>query len=202
VKVIQEWPGRNAEDVPSQIRYTSTDASEYKWGYEASFKGRRDPTAQEIISWFKLLLQNKEWVVSPGDAINTNFPQDDRTSPAKKSAEIIKSLGITPEKVVTDYLKALRECLLDVFVKTYGKESGQNPKVKYVLTIPAIWNDSAKSQMVNAAQAAGFGRHRVDFSLIGEPESAAAYTLHVMQPSNLKVSAYVGARLHIRFDTN
>jgi hypothetical protein len=42
--------------------------------------------------------------------------------------------------------------------------------------------------MVQAAQKAGFGSHRVNFNLVSEPESAAAYTLKAIQPNDLNVS--------------
>jgi hypothetical protein len=42
--------------------------------------------------------------------------------------------------------------------------------------------------MVQAAKAAGYGNHRVDFNLVSEPEAAAAYALKVIQPNNLNVS--------------
>jgi hypothetical protein len=61
-------------------------------------------------------------------------------------------------------------------------------KVEYILTVPAIWTDAAKSHMIKAAEDAGFGAHRVDFHLVSEPESAASYTLKAIQPNNLSVS--------------
>ncbi|CCX17465.1 Protein of unknown function [Pyronema omphalodes CBS 100304] len=41
--------------------------------------------------------------------------------------------------------------------------------------------------MIKATEKAGFGSHRVNFILVSEPESAAAYTLQ-HQPNILNVS--------------
>ena len=63
----------------------------------------------------------------------------------------------------------------------------RNAEIEYVLTVPAIWTDSAKDLMVKAATSAGFGKHRVNFNLVSEPEAAAAYTLRAIQPNDLNV---------------
>lgn len=68
----------------------------------------------------------------------------------------------------------------------YISDLVQDSKVEYILTIPAIWSDSAKALMVKAAENAGFGSHQVDFNLISELECAAAYTLKETGPNNLK----------------
>ena len=63
----------------------------------------------------------------------------------------------------------------------------RNAEIEYVLTVPAIWTDSAKDLMVKAAINAGFGKHRRNFNLVSEPEAAAAYTLRAIQPNDLDV---------------
>lgn len=59
-------------------------------------------------------------------------------------------------------------------------------KVQFVLTVPAVWSDSAKDATLKAAEKAGMG-NRHDLKLISEPEAAAVYTLKAIQPNHLKV---------------
>lgn len=59
-------------------------------------------------------------------------------------------------------------------------------KVEFVLTVPAVWSDSAKNATLQAAERAGMG-NRHDLKLISEPEAAAIYTLKAIQPNHLKV---------------
>lgn len=63
----------------------------------------------------------------------------------------------------------------------------ESSKITYILTVPAIWSDSARNLMIQAAERAGYGSHRVNFNFVSEPEAAAAYTLKVVQPNNLKL---------------
>jgi hypothetical protein len=203
VKILQEWPVKNDENVPSVLRYFVDTPRDYQWGFETS-KVLRNRNVSEALSWFKLLLQYKDGTIPGPPRIGKSAPtaarplpgrasqnQHTDTSPAKHSAGIINVLGLTPERVVTDYLKGLQGCIRNVLIQTYGRECVDTSKVKYVLTIPAIWSDSAKGLMVKAAQDAGFGIHRTDFTLIGEPEAAAAYTLNVVPPNRLNVRASV-----------
>jgi len=59
-------------------------------------------------------------------------------------------------------------------------------KVQFVLTVPAVWSDSAKNATLQAAERAGMGNIH-DLKLISEPEAAAVYTLRAIQPNHLKV---------------
>ncbi|KAF8249243.1 actin-like ATPase domain-containing protein [Wilcoxina mikolae CBS 423.85] len=107
------------------------------------------------------------------------------TTPARKTAQKLQQLGIPVVTVVKDFLSAIRQTTIQEIEKTYGNDWVRRSKIQYVLTVPAIWSDAAKSLMVQAAEGAGFGTHRVDFSLVGEPEAAAAHTLHTIQPNHL-----------------
>lgn len=49
--------------------------------------------------------------------------------------------------------------------------------VEYILTVPAVWSDKARSQMVDAARRAGMER----VGLVGEPEAAAEYALRSVE---------------------
>ena len=59
-------------------------------------------------------------------------------------------------------------------------------RVEFVLTVPAVWSDSAKDATLKAAEQAGLG-NRHELKLISEPEAAAVYTLKAIQPNHLKI---------------
>ena len=108
-------------------------------------------------------------------------------TPAQSTVFKLCQSNLTPVAVVTDFLAAVRETALASIEGTYGSEWTRAVRKEYVLTVPAMWTDAAKSHMVKAAHDAGFGVHRADFNLISEPEAAAAYTLRAIQPNRLEV---------------
>jgi len=75
--------------------------------------------------------------------------------------------------VIADFLSSVRKVSEACIERTYGGNWIGGLKISYVLTVPAIWSDSAKDLMVRAAEEAGFGMHREDFNLVSEPEAAA-----------------------------
>jgi hypothetical protein len=111
------------------------------------------------------------------------------TTPAHSTERKLQELGIEPVKVVTDFLSHVREVTVESIERTYQVEFVRNTEIEYVLTVPAIWTDSAKDLMVKAAINAGFGKHRLNFNLVSEPEAAAAYTLRAIQPNDLNVGS-------------
>jgi molecular chaperone DnaK (HSP70) len=107
------------------------------------------------------------------DSHEDNYFVPPSTTPAEKTAQQIQQLGISPLTVISDFLASVRKVTIDSIERTYETKWVRESKIEYVLTVPAIWSDAAKDSMVQAAQKAGFGKHRRDFNLIGEPESAA-----------------------------
>ena len=50
--------------------------------------------------------------------------------------------------------------------------------IQFVITTPAMWNDSAQHDTRIAAERAGFGSWASDLiEMVSEPEAAAAYSL-------------------------
>ncbi len=87
------------------------------------------------------------------------------------STALPRLLGAACEKLVTDYLRSLRQCI-DYNFGLQGV-GGQLPR-QYVLTVPAIWPDGAKNATRRCAKDAGMGN---DILMISEPEAAAIYAL-------------------------
>lgn len=198
------WPNNRtgtADDVPTEIQYANPETREHSWGYSIP-KGRRQ--VAEPLKWFKLLLQedtsnftkrkgavsvNMDHFVRSFDQALSNFGGtlgDIATSPAVKTSAQLRQLGLQPVDVIEDFLCSVRKIVHESMENTYHRAFVNDSNVEYVLTIPAIWSDSAKALMVSAAQKAGYGQHRVDFHLVSEPEAAAAYTLKVIQPNDFK----------------
>lgn len=75
---------------------------------------------------------------------------------------------------------------METLTKRYGETFMGMTKVQFVLTVPAVWSDSAKDATLKAAEKAGMGSGK-DLKLISEPEAAAVYTLKAIQPNNLKI---------------
>jgi hypothetical protein len=107
-------------------------------------------------------------------------------TPAHVTAQILQKLQISPVTVVSDFLKSVLETTKADIKNRYSADSISDCGMEYVLTVPAIWSDSAKAQMVKAAEGAGFGSHQDDFNLINESECVATYSLKAIAPNNLK----------------
>jgi len=68
----------------------------------------------------------------------------------------------------------------------------QMTKVNFILTVPAIWSDSAKKKTEDAAIRAGMGNEN-GLELLSEPESAAIYTLKNVDTTHSQIR--VGDRI-------
>ena len=87
---------------------------------------------------------------------------------------------------VSDYLTQIYKHTMDTLTRRYGETFMSMTKVQFVLTVPAVWSDSAKNATLQAAERAGMGNMH-DLKLISEPEAAAVYTLRAIQPNHLKI---------------
>lgn len=211
---MQTWPNgspghSSADQVPSEVAYDPTTRA-MRWGYEVANSRR----GGEPLKWFKLLLQNQSGAsrsvrnerppaIQPRSSyrnaglealvggLSLMAVVADATAPMetpeRKTALQLEDLHMQPVTVVADFLRSVREITIASMERTYEVQWVRRSKVEYILTVPAIWTDTAKSHVIKAAEDAGFGAHRVDFHLVSEPESAASYTLKAIQPNNLNV---------------
>ncbi|KAL7275120.1 hypothetical protein RUND412_001960 [Rhizina undulata] len=161
--------------------------------YNSDFYGKLnlDPNASDLhecpLNGNDLISQFSALTLPPqallGDVLEDRVTKD---TPASKTAIQLLRFKLPPVDVVTDYLRALREHALTVIETRFGLEFIRSTKTVYMLTVPAVWSDSAKALTMKAAKKAGFGEHETDFNLISEPEAAAAYSLQAIQPTILK----------------
>lgn len=80
--------------------------------------------------------------------------------------------------VAADYLFKLRQAMRAQLQKTLGEVfTREERKIRYYLTVPAIWNDAGKAATRAAAIQAGFLQDENDnrLTLISEPEAAALF---------------------------
>jgi molecular chaperone DnaK (HSP70) len=59
-------------------------------------------------------------------------------------------------------------------------------RVDWVITVPAIWSDRARSDTLECARDAGIGSGD-RLTIISEPEAAAAYTFQQIRPLGINV---------------
>lgn len=92
------------------------------------------------------------------------------------------------QKLVANYLSALGEHLLYTLRQKLGESFVRNVPLEFILTVPAIWSDLAKSKTLDACQRAGGPFQNRPITLISEPEAAAIYTMHGLDPHGLQVN--------------
>ena len=80
-------------------------------------------------------------------------------------------------KLISESLRLLKECAMDEIQKAWadGLHLDQEKDIKWVITVPAIWTDFAKTFMRKAAEEAGIVASSADPRLVlaYEPECAA-----------------------------
>ncbi|KAL7268892.1 hypothetical protein RUND412_008466 [Rhizina undulata] len=107
-------------------------------------------------------------------------------TPMGRAYAQLTELGVSPVEAVTDYLQCLREYIVSVIEARFPPGVIRRMRTEYVLTVPAVWSDTAKAFTKIAATNAGFGQFGADFNLVGEPEAAAAHALKVIGTAGLK----------------
>lgn len=135
-----------------------------KWGDQAI--NSKDKEEVEILTMYKLLL-------SEGDRY-ADVPA------------LPPGLNIT--RVIADYLRELYYHTYDTLRKVKGKQMDKS-KVRFCLTVPAVWTDKAKIIMRDAAIEAGIinaNDHQDRLLLVGEPEAAALYCNTKLEQYELK----------------
>jgi hypothetical protein len=92
----------------------------------------------------------------------------------------------TVETLVTDYISALGEHLMHTLRQKLGDPVVKNAEMEFVVTVPAIWSDLAKERTRRACQLARHLPSSRPIHMVSEPEAAAIYALHGLDPHGLK----------------
>ena len=183
--VINEWPGEkgSTEDkVPTTLAYAAENIEKNldknKWGYEVR-------VGWTTYAWWKLLLDKTTKKTDFDDpllekAIGTRLLR----LPEGKSAMEVMTDFLTP--VQEYFMGKLRDAMLETALE-------QTP-FRYVVTVPATWQHSARDETRRAVKEAGFARgDRDEIIVIDEPEAAALSVIRSMQysPSASALKVYV-----------
>lgn len=138
----------------------------FNWGFKIPPQAKR-------YQWFKLDLESSPANVQFNHAID--FPDPKAVSPDNER---------TTEVLIIDYLQALRTHFEAVFKKNLPKSVSSTTPIEYIITVPAMWSDSAKAKTRECAEQAGMGRSET-LRLVSEPEAAAIYSMRQMRSYGL-----------------
>ncbi|KAK5636412.1 hypothetical protein RRF57_012125 [Xylaria bambusicola] len=164
IYTIDSWPGatdRIVPKTPTEIQYTPGSPDKFKWGYEL------EGTLEDKVIGLKLLLD-------PDQKRPYWIPTDPHAEIAKLPKPVVE--------VAADYIKAIFQQALSEVEKGYLPGFLDGFKKQYVLTVPAVWSDTAKAMTERAARRAGIS----PINMITEPEAAALFTLRTMKDKGLK----------------
>ncbi|KAG8669583.1 hypothetical protein FPOAC2_08917 [Fusarium poae] len=167
---ITQWPvstsnreGESSDKVPSKLRY---NGDKIEWGFSIPITAPQD----EVIEWFKLDLDPDL------QAMSQSLSSDGARG------------GRNVDKLVTDFISQLGDHLLYTLREKLGDSIVNSTPLEFVVTVPAIWSDLAKDKTKKACQkASGLSASQQQVHLVSEPEAAAIYALHGLDPHGLKV---------------
>ncbi|RPB01606.1 actin-like ATPase domain-containing protein [Choiromyces venosus 120613-1] len=151
INLIGNWPSAGIlthHSAPTEIAYHEGSTTDFSWGYDIPRSVRR-------LKWFKLLLESND------DHVQSGVPLPP---------------GMTAMDVTRDYLSALYQHAISTLWRQNGHAVMSMTRVDFVLTVPAVWSDTAKQRTREAAISAGMSNEH-DLSLLSEPEAAAIYTI-------------------------
>jgi hypothetical protein len=185
--------------VPSRIRYPSHPGENHRWGFEASYEGAPNDDYEDILSWFKLHLDND--YQGDSNSEDQTFYDDYKNSPeAQGFIEKARTLGKTAADVAADYLSCIWEFVMQDLTSRLGNEFQKSHTLLVVLTVPAIWTDTTKESMKDIARKA---RLPGDIEIVTEPEAAALCVSRCQgEEGDLSVQAPWRIRRLIPFDTD
>ena len=89
------------------------------------------------------------------------------------------------EKMVTDYLSALRKQVEQVLHHKIPQSALKSTPISYCMTVPAVWSDKAQAKTRQCAELAGLNKNG-HLQMISEPEAAAVYALDALNPHGLE----------------
>ncbi|KAI2627816.1 hypothetical protein GGR54DRAFT_628853 [Hypoxylon sp. NC1633] len=169
--LVGTWP-RNvgggtigSPKVPTQLRYLpeSPKSPKFQWGFQV------DPLEhQNTLKLFKLGLEPDKY---------------------RRSATAIgKSLDFeNVDQIITDYLTGLWKYFTELLKKQLGSGIWDNSRVHFVLTVPAIWSETARQRTIEAFERVPISQEH-STTLLSEPEAAAMSALHQLDRHGLKVN--------------
>ncbi|KAG6358851.1 hypothetical protein INS49_012370 [Diaporthe citri] len=164
ITAITSWPynANTMEKVPTVLQYS--DRGSMKWGFGCD----RD---QDVFQWFKLEQDPKYKAGQLAEA----YP--DHTLKPENEKEV--------KDLITKYLRFLRRHVEKSVKETLDPGGGgqsvllRDTRWEYIITVPAMWPESAQSITEKCANDAGMAPNR-PVKIIAEPEAAGIHALRTM----------------------
>lgn len=183
---ITAWPisrtsreGESSDKVPTKLRYNGDNV---EWGFSIPTHA----TPDQIIEWFKLCVPSFRSFGSQANCLSDLDPSLQSMGAAVSDAAARGGRNV--DRLVTDYMSALGDHLMYTLREKLGEGVVRSTPLEFVVTVPAIWSDLAKDRTKQACQrAAGLSATRSPIHLVSEPEAAAIYALHGLDPHGLQV---------------
>ena len=150
----------------TEIRELRYEGDKCHWGFQVDDFGSRH-------QWFKLDLDPSQ--PRGVSDLSRQFPDQHALPP---------SYTASAEKLCTDYLTALRTHTELVLKHKLPQSVLRSTPIEYIITVPAVWSDTAQAKTRACAENAGMGKA---LQIISEPEAAAIYALHAMDPHSIQV---------------
>ncbi|KAK4163690.1 hypothetical protein QBC43DRAFT_370448 [Cladorrhinum sp. PSN259] len=170
-RAIERWPSsaynpveKECKKVPTRIWYSPRDGMQ--WGFQIPSHAPRG----EIAEWFKLDLDPS--LQSMANAVR-------RVQNGKAD------LGVN--KLATDYISALRDHPMHT-LKSQRLSGAESVPAEFVVAVPAVWTDLAKSKTTAACELAlGLTNADPPIRVVSEPEAAAVYALYNCKNHGLNI---------------
>jgi molecular chaperone DnaK (HSP70) len=180
IHVYYDWPSRNSEKpyckTLTGIYYTEGKQGKLQcatWGHHARSDSVLSTAKGVYLSKFKLLLKKD---------LNDPFLASSVPPP------------LTVNTIITDYLRRIGELALTVIKNHEGDVSFNRDAVQWCVTVPSIWDESAKQQMkacmVNAGLVSGDGGIE-SVKVVLEPEAASFHCHQILRQKHKDLSLHV-----------
>ena len=145
------------------------DIDGYRWGYEIKYNENR-------YEWFKLGLDPS--MQRQKSTLANRYPA------TKQLPLQMSSYGaISPQKLTKDYLKAVHRHVENMLHRNVISAVLRRTQREYVITVPAVWKETARDLTARCAVDAGMGI-KDDIHIVSEPEAAAMYAIPAFKEIN------------------
>ena len=92
--------------------------------------------------------------------------------------------NVPARRLTTDFLRAVHDHVERNLKETYRTETGTEPRIKWVITVPAVWTTEARNLTRECARSAGMGQSLL---MTSEPEAAFIYAARSLPSRHKKV---------------
>ncbi|KAK4519285.1 uncharacterized protein ATC70_009517 [Mucor velutinosus] len=180
IETIDVWDKASTyPKISTALRYNQSSGKFSKfWGFDA-LKAKNEMKPGDLkLQYFKLLLspENVKRFYGNGNReirdVQDQLYMVDLSSNGNRQAGNSKAL--TPVDIIAKYLKYFNSRIKEHLEKKTGIKA-KSLKLKYVITVPAMWTDTGRATMIEAAIQAGLVKSNEGkyIQLITEPEAAA-----------------------------